>query len=144
MFRPRIAGDDEGDGDDLMFAEEKEYSPSNYIHQGQGLLHRMYWWRIILDEAHMIKSKNTVQSKATNNLEAEFKWCLTGTPIQNSLDEIYPLISFLRIKPYCDLGLFNEKIMTPYNIESSRDVAVNRAKVLLKCKRGDKGSGESV
>lgn len=39
------------------------------------------WERIILDEAHVIKSKNTTSAKAASFIEAQCRWCLTGTPI---------------------------------------------------------------
>lgn len=108
------------------------YSSQTIVHQGHGLLHRMNWWRIILDEAHTIKSLQTTQTKATNNLEAEFKWCLTGTPIQNSIADVFPLIQFLRIRPYNDWGNFKHKILDPYNANDDRAVA--RLRVVLKCK----------
>ncbi|CAJ0829638.1 6145_t:CDS:2 [Entrophospora sp. SA101] len=46
-------------------------------------LQKIHWFRIVLDEAHVIKDVNTVQSKAACSLNAERRWCLTGTPIQN-------------------------------------------------------------
>jgi len=38
------------------------------------------WYRIIMDEAHMIKNRNSKQSKASVDLQARFRLCLTGTP----------------------------------------------------------------
>jgi SWI/SNF-related matrix-associated actin-dependent regulator of chromatin subfamily A3 len=46
-------------------------------------LQQIHWFRIILDEAHIIKDVTTVQSQAACSLKAERRWCLTGTPIQN-------------------------------------------------------------
>ena len=63
--------------------------------------------RVILDEAQYIKNKETQSSLAVHQLNATYRWCLTGTPMMNSILELYPLLRFLRVKPYCDLNTFN-------------------------------------
>jgi SNF2 family DNA or RNA helicase len=73
------------------------------------------WYRIILDEAHSIKNRNAKATKAACALDAEYRWCLTGTPMQNNLDELQSLINFLRIKPYDDLTVWREQITKPMN-----------------------------
>lgn len=42
----------------------------------------MRWFRIVLDEAHTIKSSKSQISMAAAALVADRRWCLTGTPIQ--------------------------------------------------------------
>jgi hypothetical protein len=70
------------------------------------LLHSVSWFRIILDEAHLIKDRATSTAKAVFNLTSLYKWCLTGTPLQNRVGELYSLVRFLRIDPsayyYCN------------------------------------------
>lgn len=73
------------------------------------------WYRIILDEAHSIKNRNAKATKAACALNAEYRWCLTGTPLQNNLDELQSLIHFLRIKPYDNLEVWREQITKPLN-----------------------------
>lgn len=43
----------------------------------------VHWYRVILDEAHTIKNRNAKAAQACYALRAEYRWCLTGTPMQN-------------------------------------------------------------
>lgn len=47
-----------------------------------GALYSVHWFRVVLDEAHMIKSSKSLISLAAAALTADRRWCLTGTPIQ--------------------------------------------------------------
>merc|ERR1711924_176250 len=68
-------------------------------HQGSPLF-RTTWHRIVLDEAHMIKDKSSLTAKAVFNLEATFRWALTGTPIMNKVEELYSLLRFIKFDPF--------------------------------------------
>ena len=61
------------------------------------------WNRVILDEAHYIKNRQTKVANACFNLTTNYRWCLTGTPIQNRLEDIFSLFIFLKFEPYNDL-----------------------------------------
>ena len=41
-----------------------------------------------------------VVAKACFALKADFKWCLSGTPVQNRIGEFFSLLRFLQIKPF--------------------------------------------
>ncbi|KAJ8608220.1 hypothetical protein MRB53_039751 [Persea americana] len=71
------------------------------------------WYRVILDEAQCIKNRNTQSAKAACMLNAEHRWCVTGTPMMNNVDELYSLIKFLRIKPYNRWEKFRADISLP-------------------------------
>ena len=64
------------------------------------LLHSVDWNRIVLDEAHKIKARTTNTAKCIYALKSTTKWCLTGTPLQNRVGELYSLVRFLRMDPY--------------------------------------------
>ncbi len=87
--------------------------------------------RIILDEAHTIKNRNTAASKAATEIDASFRWCLTGTPIQNSMTDLFAMVRFLRIEPYNDWSFFNRRIVKPF-AKGRRASAVERVKVIMK------------
>lgn len=64
-------------------------------------LHSVTWSRIILDEAHRIKGRTNSTAMAAYALQTSgAKWCLTGTPLQNRVGELYSLIRFLRMRPF--------------------------------------------
>ena len=89
------------------------------------------WYRVILDEAHSIKNRNAKATKAACALNAEYRWCLSGTPMQNNLDELQSLIHFLQIKPYDDLNTWREQITKPMN-NGRGGLAIKRLQVYLK------------
>ncbi|EPS33778.1 hypothetical protein PDE_08740 [Penicillium oxalicum 114-2] len=90
-----------------------------------------YWYRIILDEAHTIKNRNAKATQAACALDAKYRWCLTGTPMQNNLDELQSLIKFLRIKPYNDLAHWRDQISRPL-ANGRGGLAIQRLQVYLK------------
>lgn len=76
-------------------------------------LHSIKWLRVILDEGHAIRNPNAQQTKAVLDLEAERRWVLTGTPIQNSINDLWSLLSFLKLKPFIDREWWHRTIQRP-------------------------------
>ncbi|KAM8804821.1 helicase-like transcription factor [Eudromia elegans] len=76
-------------------------------------LHKIKWLRIVLDEGHTIRNPNAQQTKAVLSLEAHRRWVLTGTPIQNSVKDLWSLISFLKLKPFTDREWWHRTIQRP-------------------------------
>ncbi len=58
-------------------------------------LAQVQWKRVIADEAQAIKNAQTRQSKAVRALKAHTRIALTGTPIENSLADLWALFNFL-------------------------------------------------
>ncbi|KAJ8459501.1 hypothetical protein OPV22_032427 [Ensete ventricosum] len=69
-------------------------------------LARVRWFRVILDEAQSIKNHRTQVARACWGLRAKRRWCLSGTPIQNAVDDLYSYFRFLGYEPYSDYGSF--------------------------------------
>ena len=59
------------------------------------LLNKIPWDRIICDEAHHVSHKSTNEFKGVKSLSAKIRWLVTGTPIQNSEQELYNLFALL-------------------------------------------------
>lgn len=50
---------------------------------------------LVCDEGHKIKNRKICTAKALNALETRRRIILTGTPIQNNLDEFFTLVDFI-------------------------------------------------
>jgi len=77
----------------------KDVSKSTHGH-GRGSANRLYdlkWGRVIFDEAHHLKGRNTQIFRSVSTLRAEIRWFVTGTPIQNSIHDLYSLCALLGI-----------------------------------------------
>ena len=109
-------------------------------------LYQYDWFRIVLDEAHYIKGRTIHIAKAVYELNATHKWCLTGTPIQNKLDDMFSLIHFLKLEPWSDYVWWNNYINKPN--ERSDPVVFKILQTILKpillrrTKRSQQSNGE--
>lgn len=66
-----------------------------YLWRDYSTLRRLSWSALILDEAQQIKNPATRQSQAARSLNAHFRMALTGTPIENSLNDLWSILDFL-------------------------------------------------
>ncbi|EPY51605.1 Rad16 Rhp16 [Schizosaccharomyces cryophilus OY26] len=66
----------------------------------KSLLHNLEFYRIILDEAHGIKSRTCNTARAVCTLKTKRRICLSGTPLQNRIGELFSLLRFLRADPF--------------------------------------------
>ncbi|WWD15746.1 hypothetical protein CI109_100168 [Kwoniella shandongensis] len=106
----------------------------------QGPLMKVKWYRVILDEAHQIRNKNTRATKACFALNAHLRWSLTGTLIMNSLDDIYAHLHFLQISPSREWEHFRDSISKVQ--KRSPKLATKRVQAILRtcCIRRNKES----
>ena len=115
------------------------------------------WFRVILDEvrlhiaknflcslcrqAHNIKSRSTRAAKACYAIRAKRRWCLTGTPIVNRLEDLYSLLHFIRCeqvypgyraraftdtygRPWGNWAMFNSFVTIPFQQKSPKALEV--------------------
>ncbi|KAM3394206.1 helicase-like transcription factor CHR28 isoform X1 [Capsicum galapagoense] len=76
-------------------------------------LARVGWYRVVLDEAQSIKNYRTQVARACWGLRAKRRWCLSGTPIQNAVDDLYSYFRFLKYDPYAVYKQFCTTIKVP-------------------------------
>ncbi|KAL9074423.1 MAG: hypothetical protein Q9157_004383 [Trypethelium eluteriae] len=74
------------------------------------------WRRIVLDEGHEIRNPSSKKAAAVSALNAASRWVLTGTPIVNTLKDLYSIARFLQLSGGLDrYELFNQAIIRPVN-----------------------------
>uniref|UniRef100_A0A4W3I2F1 Helicase like transcription factor n=1 Tax=Callorhinchus milii TaxID=7868 RepID=A0A4W3I2F1_CALMI len=84
--------------------------------KGVSPLQAVLWLRVVLDEGHTIRNPNTRQTRAALALKAQRRWLLTGTPIQNSLQDLWSLVSFLKLKPFTERQWWHRTIQRPVSL----------------------------
>jgi SNF2 family DNA or RNA helicase len=71
------------------------------------------WSVVILDEAQNVKNPAAKVAKAARRLSAEQRLCLTGTPVENHLDELWSLFAFVDPAILGDRERFRRYFRTP-------------------------------
>ncbi|TYJ54749.1 hypothetical protein B9479_004597 [Cryptococcus floricola] len=117
----------EGPSEKKMIEEDgKKYVDNKKI----GPLIKTNWYRIILDEAHQIRNRKTQAAKVIYTLKAHLRWCLTGTLVVNSLDDIFSHLHYLNISPMSQWEAFGEQISRTQ--KRSPKLATKRIQTILK------------
>eukprot|EP00268_Persea_americana_P048356 TRINITY_DN5101_c0_g1_i2.p1 TRINITY_DN5101_c0_g1~~TRINITY_DN5101_c0_g1_i2.p1 ORF type:complete len:1056 (+),score=215.09 TRINITY_DN5101_c0_g1_i2:242-3409(+) len=93
-------------------------------------LARVGWFRVVLDEAQSIKNHRTQVARACWGLRAKRRWCLSGTPIQNAVDDLYSYFRFLRYDPYAAYKSFCSTIKGP--IQRNPNAGYKKLQAVLK------------
>ncbi|ELU00238.1 hypothetical protein CAPTEDRAFT_220844 [Capitella teleta] len=113
------------------------------------------WWRICLDEAQMVECTSTRTAEMALRLNAVNRWCVTGTPIQRSIEgcklfsgvikiiksenicsDLYGLLLFLGVEPFWVKHWWNTLLYQPYCYGNRTPLVENVAQVLWRtCKK---------
>jgi SNF2 family DNA or RNA helicase len=95
------------------------------LHQESELLASRDWSTLVLDEAQAIKNAQTKRARASVEINAAFRLALTGTPIENYLDELWSLMNFLNPGLLGSREAFQKRFAIP--IERDRDAHARQA-----------------
>ena len=98
------------------------------LHRDIGELADQPWHCVILDEAQYIKNPKSVTAQAACALESAHRICLSGTPMENHLGELWSLLRFLMPGYLPDEKSFNLVLRKPIERDRSGDaqLALNR------------------
>ena len=72
----------------------------------QLVLRKVGWEALIIDEGHRLKCKTSKLFEALQTLRTSFRLLLTGTPLQNNLEELWTLLHFLQPEEFASLETF--------------------------------------
>ena len=85
---------------------------------------------IIADEAQYIKNNNTQNARAIKEIKAETRFALTGTPIENSLSELWSIFDFIMPGYLFGYRKFKELYEMPI-IKDEDELAMKKLKMLI-------------
>ncbi len=84
----------------------------------------------IIDEAQYVKNHNTQNAKAVKMVKSRVRFALTGTPVENSLAELWSIYDYLMPGYLFSYGKFRKKLETPI-VRSNESSAVEKLRRLV-------------
>jgi SNF2 family DNA or RNA helicase len=98
-------------------------------------LKRFHYKYIVIDEGHRMKNAASKLSATLMQYEAQHRILLTGTPLQNSLHELWALLNFLLPKIFASSDTFEQWFSAPLAAaganSSAEDLAMSEEESLL-------------
>jgi len=88
-------GLDRHEAADSMTDHDVVIAPYSLLHRDRQRWLALQWHLVVLDEAQNIKNANTHVAEVAGELKARYRLCLSGTPMENNLGEIWSLFHFL-------------------------------------------------
>lgn len=120
------------------FAPGEDPRTYSFIRKEAGPLFHVFWKRIILDEAHMIRHSRTNRWRAVKELRGLHRWAVTATPLHNSIDDIQNLLYFVglpRLPVVPGVGpseLLNDPVLQKSIANSLQPAFLRRGPVMIR------------
>lgn len=102
----------------------------DYLRRDYNLYKDYYFEYIILDEAQYIKNQATKNAKAVKELNGVHHFALTGTPIENSLAELWSIFDFLMPNYLFSYHYFKEHFERPIVRDEDKDIQLQLKKMV--------------
>ncbi|XP_067840174.1 E3 ubiquitin-protein ligase SHPRH [Heptranchias perlo] len=95
------------------------------------------WWRICLDEAQMVECATAKAAEMCLRLSAINRWCVTGTPVQRGLEDLYGLVLFLGVDPHWVKHWWDQLLYQPYCRKNPIPIYTLIAKIMWRTAKKD-------
>lgn len=106
---------------------EKEFVITSYplLRRDISLYKEIEFEYCFIDEAQHIKNPKTMNARSVKKINARHKFALTGTPVENSLSELWSIFDFIMPGYLYSLHDFRSRYETPIQKDGDEDVSVN-------------------
>nr|XP_020666585.1 E3 ubiquitin-protein ligase SHPRH isoform X1 [Pogona vitticeps] len=95
------------------------------------------WWRICLDEAQMVECTTAKAAEMALRLSGINRWCVSGTPVQRGLEDLYGLVLFLGADPYWVRYWWDQLLYRPYCRKNTQPLYDFIAKIMWRSAKKD-------
>ncbi|XP_016854276.2 E3 ubiquitin-protein ligase SHPRH isoform X2 [Anolis carolinensis] len=95
------------------------------------------WWRICLDEAQMVECTTAKAAEMALRLSGINRWCVSGTPVQRGLEDLYGLVLFLGADPYWVKYWWDQLLYRPYCRKNTQPLYSFIAKIMWRSAKKD-------
>ncbi|XP_042300764.1 E3 ubiquitin-protein ligase SHPRH isoform X2 [Sceloporus undulatus] len=95
------------------------------------------WWRICLDEAQMVECTTAKAAEMALRLSGINRWCVSGTPVQRGLEDLYGLVLFLGADPYWVKYWWDQLLYRPYCRKNTEPLYSFIAKIMWRSAKKD-------
>ncbi|NWZ48416.1 SHPRH ligase, partial [Haliaeetus albicilla] len=95
------------------------------------------WWRICLDEAQMVECTTAKAAEMALRLSGINRWCVSGTPVQRGLEDLYGLVLFLGVDPYWVKHWWDQLLYRPYCRKNPRPLYSLIARIMWRSAKKD-------
>ena len=93
------------------------------LHRDREVLKRVPWAGVVLDEAQNIKNPETRQAAAAREMPADYRIALTGTPVENTVGDLWSIMEFLNPGFLGSRAEFKRKFFLPIQAGGSKEAA---------------------